>query len=491
MMAPASFKWAPLKDLPSDFGDLARSELRSLSAVWLEQRELLSQGSALKEFLEKLQRQWAIETGIIERVYSLDRGITQVLIEKGIDASFIPREATDQDPELVAQIIRDHKEAVEGLFDFIKGNRSLSTGYIKELHAVLTRHQEKVLAVNTLGRQFQATLLRGEYKKLPNNPSRPDGTIHEYCPPEHVAAEMEELLQLHHAHEQSGVPPEVETAWFHHRFSQIHPFQDGNGRVARTLASLIFIKADWFPLAVYRDDRERYIAALEESDRGNLSDLVNLFTGIQRRTFVQVLGIAAEAQQRRKIEQVIAAARQIFQKRQEVLRREWERAKETASILQNLAKQRLEDVASKVKTDIGPYLPKSAFFVDDEPQGGARSYYFRNQIITTAKSLDYFANTSIYRAWVRLVLRIDTVAEILLSFHGIGPEYRGILGSSMCFFRREETESGEREVASLLTVSDEVFQINYREEVDQAKKRFLLWIDNCLVKALEMWRVGL
>lgn len=51
------------------------------------------------------------------------------------------------------------------------------------------------------------------------------------------------------------VSPEVEAAWLHHRFTQIHPFQDGNGRIARLLASLVFIKAGWFPLVVTRDDR--------------------------------------------------------------------------------------------------------------------------------------------------------------------------------------------------------------------------------------------
>ena len=42
-------------------------------------------------------------------------------------------------------------------------------------------------------------------------------------------------------HQGCGVPLEVEAAWLHHRFTQIHPFEDGNGRVARALASLVFI----------------------------------------------------------------------------------------------------------------------------------------------------------------------------------------------------------------------------------------------------------
>src|SRR5207237_7292696 len=98
-----------------------------------------------------------------------------------------------------------------------------------------------------------------DWKKHSNNPTRPDGHIHEYCPPLHVAAQMDLLIGMHEQH--SGVPPEIESAWLHHRFTQIHPFQDGNGRVARALASLAAIRAGWFPLVIRRQDRAEYIGA--------------------------------------------------------------------------------------------------------------------------------------------------------------------------------------------------------------------------------------
>ncbi|NEO28856.1 MAG: Fic family protein [Symploca sp. SIO3C6] len=86
-------------------------------------------------------------------------------------------------------------------------------------------------------------------------------------------------------HREQKVPPEVEAAWLHHRFTQIHPFQDGNGRVARCLASLVFIQDGWFPLVLTRDNRADYIAALEQADHGNLSDLINLFSKSQKQAF--------------------------------------------------------------------------------------------------------------------------------------------------------------------------------------------------------------
>ena len=79
---------------------------------------------------------------------------------------------------------------------------------------------------------------------------------------------MDRLLAMHREHGQRGVAPEVEAAWLHHRFTQIHPFQDGNGRVARALATLVMIRAGWFPLVVTDAGRADYIEALEIADGG-------------------------------------------------------------------------------------------------------------------------------------------------------------------------------------------------------------------------------
>lgn len=492
MHAPTAYRWSPLEDLPEGPQRLSRPELRALEDVWAEQREELERSQGLREFLDRLQREWAIETGIIEGLYTLDRGITQTLIERGLDASYIRREETSDDPDLVMQMIRDHHDVLEGLFDFVKGERDLTTSYIKELHAALTRHQETTLAVNSLGRQVQAPLLRGEYKMLPNNPIRPDGSIHEYCPPEQVASEMDRLIELHREHERYGVSPEVEAAWFHHRFTQVHPFQDGNGRVARAIATLLFIKVGGFPLVITRDDRARYIDALEDADNGLLDPLIDLFTGIQRKAFVKALSIAEDIHRRERVDQVIQAAKEQLQRRREALQKEWNRAKDNARELQDFARRRFKEVESRLTRELSPLIPAGySFVVDSEPPGGDRSHYFRQQIIETANQIDYYANTAEYRAWTRIILRTETQAEILLSFHGIGFEFRGIVVGSMCFFRRETTETGEREVVGVTRVSDEVFQINYKEPLAASLSRFEGWLDDALTKALEVWRRAL
>jgi Fic family protein len=485
------FPWKPIDNLPENYRDLQNPELKILADIWQEQKEHLLQSKNLRHFRERLQRQWAIETGILEQVYTLDRGITEILIEKGIRADLISCRDTDKNPELVARIIQDHEEALNGLFDFVKGSRALSTSYIKELHSVLLRNQDTVRARDALGRMVDIPVSRGDYKKWANNPTRPDGIVHEYSPPEQVPGQMEQLITWHQEHERDGVSPEVEAAWLHHRFTQIHPFQDGNGRVARALATLVFIKAGWFPITVTRDDRTKYIDALEKADQGDLSELVALFSGLQKKAFVNALGLAEEALLQERVDQVIAAAKSAFQRRGEALRREWEKAKTVAGNLHSFACKRLEEVASRLSEEIGEYSAEYRFFTDSASQDGPRNYYFRRQIIDAARVLGYFTNTGEYRAWTRLVLDTESRAEILVSFHGIGQEFRGLIAVSACFFRREQIDEGERESSDFTILSDDVFQINYREEESRTRERFERWLEQCLLKGLEIWRKGL
>ena len=282
---PVGHPWRPIEDLPDDCQRLADSDLHQLADRWNEHRDELGAEGAIADFGERLKREWAIETGLIERVYTLTRGITEVLIERGLREEYIPSSATDRDPALVFDMIRDHAAAVDGLFDFVKQERRLSTSYIKELHSVLLAHQETASGRDIFGRRVEMPLAKGEYKKRPNNLVRPDGLVHEYCPPEQVASEMDRLLAMHQEHGDRGVPPEVEAAWLHHRFAQIHPFQDGNGRVARALATLVMIRAGWFPPVVTDAGRADYIDALGAADAGDLRPLVRLFSGIQVRAF--------------------------------------------------------------------------------------------------------------------------------------------------------------------------------------------------------------
>jgi Fic family protein len=64
-------------------------------------------------------------------------------------------------------------------------------------------------------------------------------------------------------------------AVFHHKIVCIHPFFEGNGRVARLLMNCILLKHGYPFAVVLRNDRGTYYRTLREADHGSLSPFVN------------------------------------------------------------------------------------------------------------------------------------------------------------------------------------------------------------------------
>lgn len=500
-------RWQPITNLSERWRDLARTDLAALVKVWQDQRNRLENTQSFHAFIGKLRRKIAIETGVIERLYSIDRGITHVLIERGIDESLIPHGSTDRPADEVVMIIRDHEDAIAGVFDFVGSQRPLSTSFIKQIHQLLTRNQPTTQAIDQFGRLLTVDLLRGDWKKLPNNPARTNGTIHEYAPPEQTASEMDRLIAWHLEHQREGISPEVEAAWLHHRFTQIHPFQDGNGRVARLLATLVFLKAGWFPLSVIGDQadeqsgRAYYINALERADEGDLKPLVDLFAGAQRRAFVSSLSLAEEAiNEKQTRDSVLQAAINTLQRREpKSLQQTLREADGLAETLFKVALARFHEEERDIKALLDNVSPKVSLRVDSassaDSTSASRATYYRFQIIEMAKAFDYYANLNAYKSWLRLSIRVQELqlqTEVLLSFHGLGHEPRGLMMCSAFGYRRlPSDEGGDSVVQGLQPLCEYPFQFSYQDEVTDLQLRFGKWLEATIVLALEYWRRSL
>ena len=483
----STISWKSIEDLPEDFRELASPELESLAPIWQDQRGRLEKTGALSDFNARLRREWSIETGIIENLYSLDRGITEILIERGIEASLIPHGATDRPAEEIVAILKDHEDALDGLFDFVAHRRSLSTSYIKELHQVLARNQDAVAAIDETGRAVSVPLIKGEWKELPNNPTRPNGKIHEYCPPVHVAAEMDRLVALQQNHTAMKVPPDIEAAWLHHRFTQIHPFQDGNGRLARSLASLIMLRARWFPLVIDRDIRTQYLNCMESADAGDLAPLVQLFAEVEKHAFVKALNISEDVLKedvpRR---QLISAAVERLQARYQQQFEKQKTVFEIAEKLKIIGKTKLMDVAKDLQSELDR-IP-GHFQTSVDASDDSNSYFFRYQIGELARQYGYFADSRTYVSWVRLKIREDRQAEVVISFHSLGTEFIGIIAASAFIEFRDRGEDGLVKIDGPYALSQNIFQCSFNESEKTVAKRFDGWLDEVILSGLDQWR---
>lgn len=78
--------------------------------------------------------------------------------------------------------------------------------------------------------------------------------------------------------ELEGDHPMERLARLHHRFEQIHPFLDGNGRVGRLVLNLLLVRRGFVPLVIEKRRRDRYLDSLQDADRGNLAPLAELLT---------------------------------------------------------------------------------------------------------------------------------------------------------------------------------------------------------------------
>ncbi len=486
-MVDVSYKWHPIKDLLPEEFKYADSGLNGLVEVWKEQRKELTKQGVLDNFTQSLKRQWAIETGVIERIYTLDIGITQVLIEKGIEENVITHEMTNKDPVLVQQIIKDQYDVVDGLFDFVKNNRNLSTSYIKELHAGFCRNQKTTTGKDQFGNIQEIALIVGDYKKQANSPIQTDGTLHEYCPPEQTVSEMDNLIRLHESHVQRKISPIVEAAWLHHRFAQIHPFQDGNGRVARALASLILIKAGWFPLTITREKREEYIDALENADKGSLIPLIKLFATIQKNTFTSALSIAGRVKESIQVSSIIDSIKLQIESKKRLEKKSWDLAKDMANYIIKLARDEMNSTALALKQKLGDFWKGKYPLASKALDGEDQDYYFRNQIIEMAKTNRYFANLSLYRSWARLTIPGKNQSEILISAHGIGPEFRGVIAISACYFSRNKDVEQNGDIGDFAVLGKEAFYLTYREKKSDLQKRFLEWSNLVLAEGIAFW----
>lgn len=477
--------WNPatgITDFEVDPVQLSASEIPGIRLVWDDQRARLKGTAQLSDFTEKLSREWAIETGIIENLYQLERGITQTLIERGFQAELIGHGDTNKPRDYVIRLLRDQQDALEGVFDFVSSKRDLSVSYIKELHAALLRSQDTTEAIDSQGNQIDIPLTKGDWKQQPNSPTR-DGTQYGYCPPEQVASEMDRLIEHHREHVDCDVPPEVEAAWLHHRFSQIHPFQDGNGRVARALASLVLVKGGLFPLVVTRDDKAPYLDALEAADASDLKPLVSLFAKLQRTQFTkasviseQILSADAD------IQQLLtglseAATRAAARKREEL-----QQVFGVSHALEAESLTWLTQLAPGIKSSLSKLDSRAECFTLNATD--TTDHYYRAQIVHVAKHhLNYYADTADYRSWVALCINWQRRAKLVFAFHGIGRPFSGTLICAPFLEFRDRDEEDETRT-TLVPVADEGFVFFYSDRTEDALARFKPWRDNVMRVAL-------
>ena len=143
----------------------------------------------------------------------------------------------------------------------------LTQHFIRMLHKTLLREDYTVYRTLPGGVQTSYVIHAGQYKTRPNSVITRYGDQFEYATPEETPALMSDLVDWYNDAERSGKFTPIElAAIFHYRYIRIHPFEDGNGRIARLMVNYILTRHDYPMIVVRSRKKKEYLEALHRTD---------------------------------------------------------------------------------------------------------------------------------------------------------------------------------------------------------------------------------
>lgn len=152
---------------------------------------------------------------------------------------------------------RNHPEAIRYVEGLVGDGGELGDEDVLRLHQLILQGIEEDA---------------GEYR---SSGVRIAGATFSPPPSGEVGQRVRELLVWLESNPEEYLPIELAVV-FHHRFVQIHPFSEGNGRTARLLMNLVLMRHGYpFIVNVTSRDRRKYLRALSEADMGNPSAFVD------------------------------------------------------------------------------------------------------------------------------------------------------------------------------------------------------------------------
>ena len=210
---------------------------------------------AKREQLDRLRPHSPEALARLEHYYDIELSYTSNAIEGN---TLSPVETTlviEQGITIAGKPLKDHLEAIDH-YDAIR--------YVRELaRQTVPVTESDIRSLHNLVVQRSRPEIAGRYADLARYVRTETGR-HTFPSPAEIPALMDDLAAW--LRTAPGTPTTAFTA--HRRLVDIHPFNDGNGRVARLLMNLILIRAGYPPVPIRPEDRPAYIRALQEAQSG-------------------------------------------------------------------------------------------------------------------------------------------------------------------------------------------------------------------------------
>ena len=252
--------------------------------------------------------------------------------------------------------MKGHNDALNQLYKIVNKDLRITEKLIQDFHRLILvkPYADNIAEINP-----------GEWKENPNYLYSSTGERIDFAPPEDVPKLMNALINWLNNHldipkrkkKKYDLHPLLIAAGFHTQFIKIHPFGDGNGRMARIMTNLVLMLCGYVPAIIKLDNRTDYYTAINNSSLDKPENLA------------KVLGLATIES----LEIAIKAAKGLAIEEEEDMDKE-------LKLLQLKLKQKQVDIPIKSKDRIREILHKDAF-------------PFFDKLIVELKSFDSFFET--------------------------------------------------------------------------------------------------
>lgn len=165
--------------------------------------------------------------------------------------------------------MKSHDIAFLKINDWAKEDRELTETDIKELNKIILVRDFWKEAITEDNQPTRRKISVGNYKQYPNSVRLENGEMFDYASVTDTPILMKELMDWYKT-DGKNFHPVVLAALFHYKFVTIHPFDDGNGRIARLLLNYILLKNNFPPVVIKSNDKKNYLSALHKADLGDL-----------------------------------------------------------------------------------------------------------------------------------------------------------------------------------------------------------------------------